>query len=73
MKELAPIMINVPFLIHPVVFGIFGHAKEKNGVMLKKAISILAIIGIVGVLCFSNLNFLIGGSVDESNISVYFS
>ena len=50
MKELAPIMINVPFLIHPVVFGIFGHAKEKNGVMLKKAISILAIIGIVGVL-----------------------
>jgi len=49
-KELAPIMINVPFLIHTFVFGIIGHAMEKNGVIPKKAIGILAIIGIVGVL-----------------------
>lgn len=40
----------MPFLIHPVVFGIFGKAMENNGEMPRKAILILAIIGIVGVI-----------------------
>ena len=47
---LISFIFAMPFLIHPVVFGIFGHAMEKNGVMPKKAIGILAIIGIIGVL-----------------------
>lgn len=47
---LISFIFAMPFLIHPVVFGIFGHAMEKNGVMPKKAIGVLAIIGIVGVL-----------------------
>jgi hypothetical protein len=47
---LISFIFAMPFLIHPVVFGIFGHAMEKNGEMPKKAIGILAIIGITGVL-----------------------
>ena len=40
----------MPFLIHPVVFGIFGHAMEKDGEMPRKAIFTLAVLGILGVL-----------------------
>lgn len=40
----------MPFLIHPVVFGIFGRAMEKNGQMPRKAIFVLAILGVIGVL-----------------------
>ncbi len=40
----------MPFLIHPVVFGIFGKAMENNGEMPRKAILGLAIAGIIGVL-----------------------
>ena len=47
---LISFIFAMPFLIHPVVFGIFGHAMEKNGVMPKKAIGVLAIIGFIGVL-----------------------
>ena len=47
---LISFIFAMPFLIHPVVFGIFGHAMEKNGVMPKKAIDVLAIIGFIGVL-----------------------
>ena len=47
---LISFIFAMPFLIHPVVFGIFGNAMEKNGEMPKKAIGILAVIGIIGVL-----------------------
>jgi hypothetical protein len=40
----------MPFLIHPVVFGMFGKAMSKNGEMPKKAISVCAVIGILGVI-----------------------
>ena len=40
----------MPFLIHPVVFGIFGRAIEKGGNMPKKAVLTLAIAGVVGIL-----------------------
>ena len=47
---LISFIFAMPFLIHPVVFGIFGHAMEKNGEMPKKAVALLALIGVVGVL-----------------------
>jgi len=47
---LISFIFAMPFLIHPVVFGIFGHAMEKNGEMPKKAIIVLALIGVIGVL-----------------------
>ncbi len=47
---LISFIFAMPFLIHPVVFGIFGHAMEKKGEMPKKAIVVLALIGVIGVL-----------------------
>ena len=47
---LISFIFAMPFLIHPVVFGIFGKAMENNGEMPRKAILTLAIIGVVGVL-----------------------
>lgn len=40
----------MPFLIHPVVFGVFGKAMENDGEMPRKTILGLAIAGIIGVL-----------------------
>jgi len=40
----------MPFLIHPVVFGIFGKAMENDGEMPRKAIFVLAVLGVLGVL-----------------------
>lgn len=40
----------MPFLIHPLVFGMFGRAMSKNGEMPRKALAVLAILGIIGVL-----------------------
>jgi len=40
----------MPFLIHPVVFGVFGKAMENDGQMPRKTILGLAIAGIIGVL-----------------------
>lgn len=40
----------MPFLIHPVVFGVFGNAMEHDGTMPKKTILGLAIAGVIGVL-----------------------
>lgn len=49
----ASAMINfifaMPFLIHPIVFGMFGKAMSNNGEMPKKVVAFLAILGIVGV------------------------
>ncbi len=48
-SQLILFIFAMPFLIHPFVFGMFGKAMSKNGVMPVKAISILAVLGIVGV------------------------
>ncbi|MDO9630039.1 MAG: hypothetical protein Q7I99_09085 [Acholeplasmataceae bacterium] len=40
----------MPFLIHPVVFGVFGKAMENNGQMPRRTVLGLAIAGVIGVL-----------------------
>ncbi len=40
----------MPFLVHPLVFGIFGKTAENDGVMPVKIVLILAAIGVLGVL-----------------------
>ena len=40
----------MPFLVHPLVFGIFGKAAENDGIMPAKIVYFLALLGIVGVL-----------------------
>lgn len=39
----------MPFLVHPLVFGIFGRTAENNGIMPEKIVFALALIGLVGV------------------------
>ena len=50
----SPGLINfifaMPFLIHPLVFGMFGSAMSHEGKMPRKALAVLAIAGIIGVL-----------------------
>lgn len=46
---LIPFIFAMPFLVHPLVFGIFGAAMEKEGVMPAKTVLTLAVIGIIGV------------------------
>ncbi|MGL6259756.1 hypothetical protein [Vibrio sp. WXL103] len=38
------------FLVHPLVFGMFGKAAENGGVMAEKGVAILASLGAMGVL-----------------------
>jgi hypothetical protein len=56
----SPGLINfifaMPFLIHPLVFGMFGKAMSDNGKMPTKALAVLALSGIIGV--FISLVFL---------------
>lgn len=47
---LISFIFAMPFLIHPLVFGMFGKAMSNDGKMPKKAVAVLAIIGIVGVI-----------------------
>ena len=49
-SQLILFIFAMPFLIHPVVFGMFGKAMSKNGKMPTKAISVFAILGILGVI-----------------------
>jgi hypothetical protein len=46
---LIAFVFAMPFLVHPLVFGIFGKTAENNGVMPSKIVYILALIGVVGV------------------------
>jgi hypothetical protein len=46
---LIAFVFAMPFLVHPLVFGIFGKAAENNGVMPRLIVFILAAIGILGV------------------------
>ncbi len=47
---LIAFVFAMPFLVHPLVFGIFGKTATNNGVMPKNIVYILALIGVAGVL-----------------------
>lgn len=47
---LLPFIFAMPFLVHPLVFFLFGRAMDKGGKMPKLPIFILAAIGLVGVI-----------------------
>ncbi|MEH0664847.1 hypothetical protein H4F18_05115 [Vibrio scophthalmi] len=38
------------FLVHPLVFGMFGKAAEREGVMTEKVVGVLATLGLAGVV-----------------------
>jgi hypothetical protein len=40
----------MPFLVHPLVFFMFGRAMENDGIMPRLAVYLLAIIGVGGVV-----------------------
>lgn len=47
---LISFVFAMPFLIHPLVFGMFGKAMTNGGKMPKKGVAILACLGVIGVL-----------------------
>lgn len=47
---MIPFIFAMPFLVHPLVFGLFGKAVENNGKMPEKIVYFLAAIGTAGVL-----------------------
>lgn len=46
---LIPFIFAMPFLVHPVVFGIFGVTMERDGVMPARPALALALLGVAGV------------------------
>lgn len=48
-QGLINFIFAMPFLIHPLVFGMFGKAMTNGGKMPKKTLGVLAILGIFGV------------------------
>lgn len=46
---LIPFIFSMPFLVHPIVFFMFGRAMEKDGEMPKLPVYVLVLIGIIGV------------------------
>jgi hypothetical protein len=49
-SALINFIFAMPFLIHPLVFGMFGKAMSNNGEMPKKTIAVLASLGVIGVI-----------------------
>ena len=47
---MIPFIFAMPFLVHPMVFGMFGKAMENDGKMPEKVVYSLATIGLIGVL-----------------------
>ncbi|MFC0559650.1 hypothetical protein [Halalkalibacter alkalisediminis] len=47
---LIPFIFSMPFLVHPLVFYMFGKAMERNGEMPVKPVYILSLVGVVGVV-----------------------
>ncbi|PKL49953.1 MAG: hypothetical protein CVV42_04650 [Candidatus Riflebacteria bacterium HGW-Riflebacteria-2] len=47
--SLIPFIFAMPFLVHPLVFGMFGAAMEKEGEMSKPVVLALAVAGVIGV------------------------
>lgn len=48
--SLIPFIFAMPFLVHPLVFGIFGKAMKNNGVMPVKPVVLFVILGLIGSL-----------------------
>ncbi len=48
--ELIAFVFAMPFLVHPLVFFLFGRAMENAGEMPRLPVYALAVIGLVGVL-----------------------
>ena len=48
--SLIPFIFAMPFLVHPLVFGMFGAAMEREGEMPKNVVLGLAIAGVIGVI-----------------------
>ena len=46
---LISFIFAMPFLIHPLVFGMFGKAMSNGGKMPERILATLAIIGVLGV------------------------
>ena len=46
--ELIPFIFAMPFLVHPVVFGMFGKAMKNGGAMPVKPVILFAALGVVG-------------------------
>lgn len=47
---LIPFVFSMPFLVHPLVFFMFGRAMERNGAMPALPAYLLAGLGLLGVL-----------------------
>jgi len=47
---LIAFVFAMPFLVHPIVFFLFGRAMEKGGLMPKVAVYSLAGVGFIGVI-----------------------
>ena len=45
---LIPFIFAMPFLVHPLVFGMFGRAMKNDGVMPIRPVYILTAVGLVG-------------------------
>ncbi len=50
--ELIPFIFAMPFMVHPLVFGMFGKAMKNDGVMPVKPVYWLTAIGLVGSVLF---------------------
>lgn len=46
---LIPFIFSMPFLVHPIVFFMFGRAMEKDGEMPKLPVYVLVLIGVIGI------------------------
>ena len=49
---LIPFIFAMPFLVHPVVFGMFGRAMKNDGVMPVKPVILFAALGLIGSAVF---------------------
>ncbi len=47
---LIAFVFAMPFLVHPLVFGIFGKTAENNGIMPTRIVYTLALLGLGGII-----------------------
>lgn len=47
---MIPFIFAMPFLIHPLVFGMFGRAMKNDGVMPAKIAYLFAGLGLIGII-----------------------
>lgn len=47
---MIPFIFSMPFLVHPLVFFMFGRAMERDGAMPRLIVYIIAVVGLLGVL-----------------------